>query len=84
MYDIRVGDEFWRDTFSVRKGLALPEKMIITKIGDDYFEAGFKYRTVDTRHRRFSLKELDYSNLNPKCERPDWIFERPQILQAVR
>lgn len=84
MYDIRVGDEFWRNTLPVRLGVEMPDKMIVVKIGEEDFEAGFKYRTVDTRHRKFSLKELDYSNLNSKCERPDWIFERPQNLQAAR
>lgn len=81
MYDISVGDRFYANTHTVKKGLSLPDYLRVTgliSLGDhmelDYIEARYENHYVGSRERLFSSVILDHSNLNPKCKKPTWIF----------
>lgn len=77
---INVGDRFYLNSFSVRKGAALPDYLIVTKfikVGNDeraYIQAKYENCGVNTRERLFSGEIAKYSNLNPNVECPMWIF----------
>lgn len=80
MHDIQVGDRFYLNTTTVRKGLSLPDYLVITKfipVGEDakaYIQAKYENHSVDTRERLFSGSIVGYSNLNKDVTDPMWIF----------
>lgn len=77
MNDICLGDVFYFDTDGVRRGLSVPDYMKVSKISEDgkFVTAKYEARTVAINDRLFSYQNLWFdSNLNPKREKPNWIF----------
>lgn len=82
MYNIQVGDRFYINNHAVRKGLALPDYLVVTGLiylhGSDeidYIEAKYENHYVHRKERLFSTTILNHSNLNPNLKKkPTWIF----------
>lgn len=73
--DIRIGDRFYRNLFSVRNGSSLPDYLTVIGIGEDFVMAQYENRGVGIRERIYSKANLlNDSNLNPYEENPGWIF----------
>lgn len=81
-YGVQIGDRFYHNNYSTRKGHALPDYLIIKEIKDGFITATYLNHYVYTKERVFSDAILNDSNLNPKETNPQWIFSKPQILQS--
>lgn len=79
-YDISVGDKFYCNNYSTRKGHALPDYLIVTKVIRDiadrivWIEAKYENHSCYTKERMLSSTILDDSNLNPLTVNPQWVF----------
>ena len=79
-YDISVGDKFYFNNYTTKRGQSLPDYLIITKIIRDisqqiaWIEASYENHAVYTKERMLSSSILDDSNLNPDAINPQWIF----------
>lgn len=73
--EILVGDKFFFNSFSVRKGLSLPDYLIVTNKQSGFVNAYYENRGVGIRDRKFSEINLwRNSNLNPEAKNPKWVF----------
>ena len=75
--DIQLGDKFYFNSYCVDRHFTIPDYLIVTgfKYGGEFVEAQYENHYVDTNPRTFSVKNLKFdSNLNPKREKPSWIF----------
>lgn len=73
-YGIEVGDRFYLNSHTVRKGLDLPDYQIITWIKGEFFGAKYENHGIGNIERTMSANVLQDSNLNPNISRPSWIF----------
>ena len=75
--DIQLGDKFYFNSYCVDRHMTLPDYLIVTnfKYDGQFLEAQYENHYVDTNPRTFATKNLQFdSNLNPKREKPSWIF----------
>lgn len=73
--EILVGDKFFFNSFSVRKGIDLPDYLIVTNKIDGFVYAYYENRGTGIRDRKFSEVNLwENSNLNPEAKNPEWVF----------
>lgn len=73
-YPIRVGDRFYLNSHTVRKGLDLPDFQIVTWIKGEFFGVKYENRGIGNIERIMGISVLDDSNRNPKRTDPSWIF----------
>ena len=80
---IKIGDRFYHNNPGIELGAVIPDYLIITDIGESnqngYFliQAKYENHAAYTKERLFSDIILLQSDLNPECEKPDWIFKKP-------
>ena len=73
--DISVGDKFYFNSFSVRRGLSLPDYLIVIERQPGFVKALYENRGIGIKERPFSEVNLwTNSNLNPEAKNPEWIF----------
>ena len=82
-YELFDGQKFYHNNYSTAKGHALPDYLILQRIqlfghGAErmyLLTAKYENHEVYTKERVLSDVILRDSNLNPRCEKPEWIFE---------
>lgn len=75
--DISVGDRFYFNSSVVRRGLSLPDYLIVIEKTAGFINAIYENRGVGIRERPFSEINLwTNSNLNPEANNPEWIFQK--------
>lgn len=75
--DIQLGDKFYFNSYCVDRHMTLPDYLIVTafKHNGAFVEAQYENHFVDTQPRTFAVQNLQFdSNLNPRREKPSWIF----------
>lgn len=82
-YNLWDGQKFYHNNYTTEKGYSLPDYLILEGVklighGSEkmYLLVGkYENHEVYTKERVLSDMILMDSNLNPKCENPEWIFE---------
>ena len=73
-YDIHVGDRFYLNSHTVRKGIDLPDYQIVQWVKGEFFGVKYENCGIGNIERTMGIAVLDDSNRNPKCTDPSWIF----------
>ena len=73
-YDIHVGDRFYLNSHTVRKGIDLPDYQIVQWVKGEFFGVKYENCGIGNIERTMGIAVLDDSNHNPKCTDPSWIF----------
>ena len=73
-YDIHVGDRFYLNSHTVRKGIDLQDFQIVQWVKGEFFGVKYENCGIGNIERTMGIAVLDDSNRNLKCTDPSWIF----------
>lgn len=75
-YELGVGDTLYYNNYGTSQGHNIPDYLVVIGFRGNFIIAEYENHYIQRKERVLSTNILKVSNLNPNCEKPDWIINR--------